>query len=516
MSIAINPYDQVEYHAGTFSKTHPQRLASVARLFGLNTPSVERCRVLELGCGDGANLIPMAYHMRNCQFVGIDLAQTPIDAGVRRVQRLGLSNVQMLQADVAQLGNALGQFDYIIAHGLYSWVPDSVRPHILRVAQELLTENGVAYISYNALPGCRLRHLVRELLQFRFGEHAFDPSRINEVRNFLQEFASVESTSSNSFQSALKAEINFVQQIPDFVLFHDDLAEYSKAFYLHEFLAQAKQHQMQYLGEATIHEMLTLAGHEAFDEALSQWSNDDWISREQYLDFCKGTRFRQTLLCREHHRLDRRIDAQSILSFQLRTALVPLNAAQTVFDRQTMTFGGTQRNIELTEPIAKLAIIRIGERYPSTISFDLLFADVFAACRVQGIDYEDDSARAATLKLIWALVRADQIELIRDPVIASRTYDRLPEVTSLVADALVHKEPLSGSLHRRFELQDQVANQLTLTMDGTRSLQDLSAAFRLLNAQSGIGESNADADGATEKVRGLITFLHRQGALRAG
>jgi SAM-dependent methyltransferase len=505
---ASTPYDQVEYHAGTFAKTHPQRLASVAHLFGLNSPPIERCRVLELGCGDGANLIPMAFHMPDSQFVGIDLAQIPIQAGLRRVQRLRLSNIQLRQGDVAQLNHELGKFDYIIAHGLYSWVPDVVRPHILRVANELLTENGLAYISYNALPGCRLRHLVRELLQFRFGKSAFNPSRLRDVREFLQEFARIENASHNEFQLALRGEIDFIQKIPDFVLFHDDLAEHSNAFYLHEFLAQAKEHHLQYLGEASIHEMFTLAGDESFDSVLSRWSNDDWIAREQYLDFTKGTRFRQTVLCRSSQPLDRQVGPNSLLRFELRSALVTTASDHLLYTHEPMTFGGMNRTIELTEPIAKLAIKLLGDHYPNTIRCETLFAQALSACQRCGQAYDERTAHAATLKLLWALIRADQIELLRDSIKVAPTSRDRPKITALVADAIKHGDHLCGALHRRFDLDDQLGRELALAMDGTKSQSQLCETFRASGS-----DPSGKAEHVDKKVAGLIAFLRRQGAL---
>ena len=234
------PYDRCEYMGGTFAQTHPTRLATVAALFGLQTAPASRCRVLELGCGDGSNLIPMAFHLPGSEFVGVDLARTPITAGRERVGRLDLRNIRLVQGDVTEACDDLGAFDYVVAHGLYSWVPDSVRPHVLRVAAERLTDNGVAYVSYNALPGCRLRHLVRDLVEFRFGAAAREPAQLEPMREFLRAFSQVEEWANGTFLDVLKREIAFVQDLPDYVLYHDDLAVDSKAFYLHEFTADAR------------------------------------------------------------------------------------------------------------------------------------------------------------------------------------------------------------------------------------------------------------------------------------
>ena len=59
--------------------------------------------------------------------MGCDLAGRPIAAGRRIAAALGLSNLTLVHADMRALPAALGEFDYVIAHGVYSWVPANVR-----------------------------------------------------------------------------------------------------------------------------------------------------------------------------------------------------------------------------------------------------------------------------------------------------------------------------------------------------------------------------------------------------
>src|SRR6478752_1735919 len=74
-------YDEIPYPGGVFPSTHPEHLATIASLYGMNPVPVDRCRVLELGCGFGANLLPMAYHYPQAKFLGIDLSATSIARG---------------------------------------------------------------------------------------------------------------------------------------------------------------------------------------------------------------------------------------------------------------------------------------------------------------------------------------------------------------------------------------------------------------------------------------------------
>src|SRR5258708_5874366 len=163
-----NAYDKVLYPISSFPQTHPSRLATVAFLRGVRPTPIDRCRVLELGCGACRNLIPMAFHLPNSEFVGLDLARNPIASGRAFVAELGLRNIALHPIDFCQATEEqFGKFDYIIAHGVYSWVPQPVRERLLGVCREMLNPQGVAYVSYNAYPGNHFRDLVRGMMRFQ-------------------------------------------------------------------------------------------------------------------------------------------------------------------------------------------------------------------------------------------------------------------------------------------------------------------------------------------------------------
>ena len=163
---AINPYDAVAYPGHAFAQTHPARLATIAHFHGLKAASPQRMRVLELGCGRGGNLLPMAAQYPQSDFVGLDLSGSAIAKATIAQQELGLRNIAFHHRDILAVGDELGTFDYILVHGVYSWVPDIVREAILAIFGRLLTPHGIAYVSYNALPGCRLRDLARDVMLY--------------------------------------------------------------------------------------------------------------------------------------------------------------------------------------------------------------------------------------------------------------------------------------------------------------------------------------------------------------
>ena len=157
--MAPTEYDLISYPAMPRQQTHPDRLAAVGKLFGMKPAPVERCRVLEIGCSDGGNLIPMACALPESRFVGLDLAAGPITEGKNAARDLKLDNLALHACDLREIDESWGEFDYILAHGLYSWVPPEVRERILSVCRERLSADGIAFISYNAYPGGHIRQI---------------------------------------------------------------------------------------------------------------------------------------------------------------------------------------------------------------------------------------------------------------------------------------------------------------------------------------------------------------------
>lgn len=171
-------YDEIPYPGFPLPQTHPDRLATLATLFGMKPAPPAACRVLEVGCGDGGNLIPMALGLPESQFLGIDLAEKPVAAGCALIHSLGLQRIHLRTLDLMDAGRQLGEFDYIIAHGVYSWVPGEVRDGLLRLCRMLLAPNGVAYVSYNTYPGFHRRELFRDITYARSMARRSVPARL--------------------------------------------------------------------------------------------------------------------------------------------------------------------------------------------------------------------------------------------------------------------------------------------------------------------------------------------------
>src|SRR2546430_17640150 len=120
-------YDAVSYRHGAVSDSHPARIGAIIRLLGINAAPPDLCRVLELGCGEGMNLLPLAERFPKSEFVGVDFSAKQIAVADAARAACGIENARFLCADLRSWKHDGGAFDYIIAHGVYSWVPVEVR-----------------------------------------------------------------------------------------------------------------------------------------------------------------------------------------------------------------------------------------------------------------------------------------------------------------------------------------------------------------------------------------------------
>jgi len=307
-------YEEIPYDALPHPATHPARLASVATFVGHPAPRVDCCSVLEVGCNDGSNLIPMAVSLPESRFVGCDLSPRAIEEGRRTIDALGLTNIVLLEADLAALAPEHGEFDFIIAHGVYSWVPAQVRDALFALAAQRLADHGILYVSFNVLPGCRVRQAAWDVLHHHVDRIDDARTRLAAARQLARLIADGGSASLESDQ-AVRTELGAIAQRSDSELCHDDLAVPNEPVLFHSFAEHAGRHGLRYLAEAELHTMDVMTGISS--EAQAFLSTLDPLAREQYLDFVRLRRFRQSLLVRHDSPADTRTSSQRLRGMHL-------------------------------------------------------------------------------------------------------------------------------------------------------------------------------------------------------
>jgi SAM-dependent methyltransferase len=289
-------YDAVPYPARELAQAHPSRLAAIARLYGVPAALPSRCRLLEVGCSDGGNLTAMARALPDARFVGIDTSPTAIAAA--RENSAGVENVVFEELSLADYDPPAGGFDYVVAHGVYSWVPEHVRDALLALCARALPEHGVAYVSYNTLPGGVMRAVVREIL-LRHVSGIEDPAKQMAAARQLLELLRV-AWSYDPELSTLVGIATRTVESGDALLFHDTLSPVNERLEFADFVAHAGAHGLQFLAEANFWEMQVGWLPAELRGVVTQIPNR--LQREQLIDELRMRTFRQTLLC--HAALD--------------------------------------------------------------------------------------------------------------------------------------------------------------------------------------------------------------------
>jgi SAM-dependent methyltransferase/methyltransferase-like protein len=286
-------YDAAPYESRPFPASHIDHLAAIARFHGLSPAPVDRCRVLELGCASGGNLIPMADRFPRSTFLGVDLSPVQTAAGQPAIDGAGLTNVTLQARSITELGAADGEFDYIICHGVYSWVPAEVQDAVLRVCRECLAPNGVAYVSYNTYPGWNARMTLRQLMLLNDDRSLTAPARIARARNYAERLGVRVGQSAGAYAVTFQRELEFLRLVPDSVVLHEQLEDYNEPLLLSEFVRRLRAHGLAYLTDASPEKNSWANPNEPGNR-----SRDEVVRGEQELDFIIGRTFRRSLVCR--------------------------------------------------------------------------------------------------------------------------------------------------------------------------------------------------------------------------
>lgn len=359
----MTSYDALPYRGHAFPQTHPDRLALLGALHGLDPADPDSCRVLELGCGDGMNLVAMVAAAPGVRAVGIDAAAGPLERGRRYAAALGLDGLDLRAADIRNT-ESLGEFDYVIAHGVWSWVDADTREALMGVIAGALAPQGIGFVSYLTLPGARLRELGRDAARRLAGDL--------EALRALQPWTSQRH---DLYGQLLGQELERMLGRPDHVLRHDELSEQWEPCWLGEVARAAERHGMRFMAEADPLELRENWLPPGTDALLDRLADDDPVARGEIADVLSGRGFRQTLLCRaERARGEPRLSALRVGPERVRFAKWAENKADPHAEALQQFRAGT---LEL-----HAAPARYSDHAPER-------PEAFALARLQAADGED-------------------------------------------------------------------------------------------------------------------------------
>jgi SAM-dependent methyltransferase len=381
-------YDAAPYISDSFPQSAPGHLAAMAHLFGLETPQVSDARVLEIGCATGSNVLPFAAAHPQARVVGIDLSRVHIEHGRRSLQAAGLDNLELVEGDIASMDlTALGQFDFIVAHGVYSWVPESVQNAMLSAIRSLLAPEGVAYLSYNVYPGWKSREIVRDAMLLASRGSGTPDERAHSARRMVDFLGEVSRADTPLARAVAEFQAGDVR-LGDSSLLHDDLETFNLPCYFLELLERAAAHGLAYLAESRPELMFPgNYGPKVAEHVLEQCGGVQ-VLVEQYLDFVVDRTFRESLLVHAERAAQIRynLDHSRYGRLHFAASLPPVDG-ETRLDHSRQGYlspGGA--TLFTDDPGIKAAFDALSARSPWTLSHQELLDSVKQRLGSAGID----------------------------------------------------------------------------------------------------------------------------------
>lgn len=459
----VSIYDQVAFPSYPYPQSHPERLATMARLCGLSVAPLDACRVLELGCGAGGNLLPMADSMPHSQFVGIDLSPQQIQIGCEHIRASGLTNVRLEARNILSLDAGLGSFDFVIAHGVFSWTTAEVREHILKLCRVVLSPVGVAYINYNTYPGWHMQGMLRDMLSFHAQCAEAPEDRVREARRMIDFLDQTLPGPTTAFGSLVRSELDAIRKNSDAFLFHAYLNVVNQPFYLSEFQRLATVHNLRYLGDAdpeltwperTAPQLATHVKHLTADE--SRWC--------QHVDFIRFTNSRRSLLCQQNAAMERGPCLSALPEMHVSAAVRrpesggPTSAAQFV-----MRSG---RTVSTNDPRMRLTMESLADAWPESIPVEQLSQRLDAQLpdsRLQQDRWQQDLLHGFCNQVLGLSIRSNR---------CSRTVADKPLASPLARLQAAQQDFVANLRHEVVRLSDMDRRCLTL-LDGSRTVQQI-------------------------------------------
>ena len=487
-------YDATPYVDAVVAQTHPDRLATIATLFGISTRGVETCRVLELGCASGGNLIPMALGLPNATFVGIDLSARQIAQGQEKVQTLELKNIELRHGNITDIDASLGQFDYIVCHGMYSWVPEPVREKILAICRENLAPQGVAYVSYNTFPGWHMIGMVRDMMIFHVRQFEDPPTKVRQARALIA-FLAKSVPADTPYGMMLGQLLDATGPRSDADLFHDILEEINDPVYFHQFVESAARHGLQYLAEADFGNSIVANLPRPIADTLREIAPDT-LRMEQYMDFVRNCSFRRSLLTHQGISIRRNLEGNALQGLSV------ASAAQYESRQPSLAQGVTEAfclpngsRVTPSTDITKATLLVLTEQWPLAVPFDQLVAASRSKLpTIAGVVPDATALAQQATVLCNELLHcyaAGVIELRTQPPRLAATPSVRPLASPLARLEAERGEVVTNLRHESLRLDDFHRRLLRL-LDGGR---DRDAIFNALVIQSAGGGLNTAQDG---------------------
>ncbi|MFO0551767.1 MAG: class I SAM-dependent methyltransferase [Polyangiaceae bacterium] len=472
MNEEATSYDRVPYRCTVHTVTAPHYLAVVSRVHGGPEPRSSAYRMLELGCGDGTNLLSLAFFNPACSFVGVDASRVQIEMGRRAIAELGLENLTLEVGDVRALpASCDGEFDYIVSHGVFSWVPEDARAGILRSARARLAQNGLLYVSYNVLPGWKMRGVVRDLAMQAAGDIADGRERVAAARKAATELRDLLDVE-HPYRAILKKELGSVIDSELSYVLHEYLSEENVAFYFSDFVALAARAGFAHVGDALIRSVENSLPREARERLGKEAAG---VEGHRLSDLIHNRPFRATVLCRDDARVTAPESAHELLrSLSVAARLTSADLELDLEDGVEISFSSPSGSVVTAkDPLLKACISLLADRYPDSIAFDGLVTEATELLRARKPNTEVRPEQIDKLvRGLLLLYQNEQGELrVAHPELRVTPSER-PRLGKLARFELEGGRHFTTPLHIPMPLEP-IERQIAARLDGTRTAREL-------------------------------------------
>ena len=282
------------YRAGCSIYTHPSQLSAIATLHNVSPPTLRAPRILELGSATGDNLLTIAATLPESECVGVELESELVQESSQHVKLAGLQNISFICGDASACGTDTPfdrPFDFIIAHGLFSWIPKRLQPKLLDECTRLLAPGGLLYLSYNCYPRWHELEPWRKLMMLHQDGHPPEQARKTLAR-FRQLIPN--GGSPPAHLKTLESLEERLRTSPDFYLAHEYLLDENNPVYFVDIARELQQRGVGYVGDAQLGlDRLTTRISSEEATALERLDGGDRLLREQHLDLLFNIGFRR-------------------------------------------------------------------------------------------------------------------------------------------------------------------------------------------------------------------------------
>ncbi len=450
MVLPLTFIDELPYTSQVMPYTHPYHLATIAKLFGMQAAKPHR--ILELACGDGSNILGIAQSLPQSECWAIDKSASEIAQAQQFANQAKLHNINLKVVDILEIDTSFGQFDYIIVHGIYSWGSSEVKKKILQLCKQLLSANGIAYVSYDTSPAGDSRRIVRQMLRYHSMGMKDSQQRLAQLHALFQFLIAANRDANTAYSLMLQEEYQIFQQLPHPELYLNYIDHDNEPILFTEFMLRAHEQELDYLGDAFLKTMLPQNLAADLQQNLAVFEHNI-LQQEQYMDFARNRRYRHTLLVHKGIELNRTLDVELINNFYLCCDF------QLKQEGDTTHFVSSHGTVTIENPDIKQVFIYLGQQYPRYLTVAELL---------------EKTKTPIILEMLFSCCMQGIIELHHEPETYTTTISTQPFASPLArAQVAAGRTQVTNLRNEPVEINDVVCLYLLPYLDGQHNQTDL-------------------------------------------